>query len=163
MCMASQRRERNGGMVVFRSDVAGIGLRLLPWVRPSSNLTLMRGTREWDGSVEHDHGERKLGGAPTRARRRRTWIVAVCNSSSVLNPKTCHVIICIAHHSCVSENFDMHSLKQVYFYAYMCWILWMNRVHNLCFELDFKNPNFQHFNSTLENLIQNLSTFWGWA
>ena len=36
-----------------------------------------------------------------------------------LNPKICHVIICIAHHYCVSENFDMHSLKQVYFYAYV--------------------------------------------
>jgi len=43
-----------------------------------------------------------------------------CNTSGVLNPKICHVIICIAHHFGVSENFDMHSLKQVYFYDYMC-------------------------------------------
>ena len=43
-----------------------------------------------------------------------------CNTSGVLNPKICHVIICIAHHFCVSENFDMHSLKQVYFYDDMC-------------------------------------------
>ena len=42
-----------------------------------------------------------------------------CNTSGVLNTKICHVIICIAHHPCVSENFDMHSLKQVYFYV-MC-------------------------------------------
>ena len=39
------------------------------------------------------------------------------NTSGVLNTKICHVIICIAHHFCVSENFDMHSLKQVYFYV----------------------------------------------
>ena len=43
-----------------------------------------------------------------------------CNTSGVLNTKICHVIICIAHHSCASENFDMHSLKQVDFYDYMC-------------------------------------------
>ena len=42
------------------------------------------------------------------------------NTSGVLNPKICHVNICIAHHFCVSENFIMHSLKQVYFYVYMC-------------------------------------------
>ena len=42
------------------------------------------------------------------------------NTSGVLNPKICHVIICIAHHFGVSENFDMHSLKQVYFYDDMC-------------------------------------------
>ena len=43
-----------------------------------------------------------------------------CNTSGVFNPKICRVIICIAYHLCVSENFDMHSLKQVYFYDYMC-------------------------------------------
>ena len=39
----------------------------------------------------------------------------------------------------------------------------MNQVQNLSIELEFQNPNFQHLNSALENLIQNLSTFWGWA
>ena len=48
------------------------------------------------------------------------WTEVQCNTSGVLNPKICHVIICIAHHFGVSENFDMHSLKQVYFYDYMC-------------------------------------------
>ena len=41
----------------------------------------------------------------------------ICNTSGVLNTKTRHAIICIAHHSCVSENFDMHTLKQVYLYV----------------------------------------------
>ena len=43
------------------------------------------------------------------------WRTHKCNTTGVLNTKTCHVIICIAHHSCVSENFGMHPLKQVYF------------------------------------------------
>ena len=52
-----------------------------------------------------------------------TWFklfTGTCNTSGVLNTKIWHVIICIANHSCVGENFDMHSLKQVYFYGYMC-------------------------------------------
>ena len=66
-----------------------------------------------------------------------------CNTSGVLNTKICHGIICIAHHSCVSENLDMHSLKQVYFYDYICVDLYgMNQVHNFSIKLEFQNPNF---------------------
>ena len=54
----------------------------------------------------------------------RTQDDTQCNTSGVLNTKIRHVIICIAHHSCVSENFDMHPLKQVYFYVYMCCLVW---------------------------------------
>ena len=69
----------------------------------------------------------------------------VCNTSGVLNPKRCHVIICIAHHLYVSENFDMHSLKQVYF-KIICVVLYgMKQVQDPCTELEFQNPNFQHF------------------
>ena len=53
----------------------------------------------------------------TKDARQSTKRYAHCNTSGVLNTKTCHVIICIAHHSCVSENFDMHTLKQVYLYV----------------------------------------------
>ena len=63
-----------------------------------------------------------------------------CNTSGVSNPKICHVIICIAHHFGVSENFDMHSLKQVYFYDYMCDLYGMNQVHNFSVKLEFRKP-----------------------
>ena len=58
------------------------------------------------------------GGLPEPVQRWRVVVAALealCNTSGVLNPKICHAIICIAHHFGVSENFDMHSLKQVYF------------------------------------------------
>ena len=40
VCMEARRCEHNGGTVAFCSNEAYIGLRLLPRVRPSSNLTL---------------------------------------------------------------------------------------------------------------------------
>ena len=60
-----------------------------------------------------------------------------CNTSGVLNTKTCHVIICIAHHFCVSENFDMHPLKQVYFYVICVDLYGLNQVQNLSIDLEF--------------------------
>ena len=60
-----------------------------------------------------------------------------CNTYGVLNPKTCHVIICIAHHFCVSENFDMHPLKQVYFYVICVDLYGLNQVQNFSIELEF--------------------------
>ena len=99
----------------------------------------------------------------TRSILRRQELHHWCNTPGVLNPKICHVIICIAHHFCVSENFDMHSLKQVYFYDDMCWLVWMNQFQNLCIELEFQNPNFQHLILPWKNLIQNLSIIWGWT
>ena len=39
-CIVARWHERNGGIAAFHSNEAGIGLRLLPRARPSSNLTL---------------------------------------------------------------------------------------------------------------------------
>ena len=60
-----------------------------------------------------------------------------CNTPDVLNTKTCHVIICIAHHFGVNGNFDMYPLKQVYFYVICVDLCGLNQVQNLCIELDF--------------------------
>ena len=66
-------------------------------------------------------GSERIDSNPSRSHSSSSVLqVMLCNTSGVLNPKRCHVIICIAHHLCVSENFDMHSLKQVCFYDYMC-------------------------------------------
>ena len=62
-----------------------------------------------------------------------------CNTSGVLNPKICHVIICIIHHFGVSENFDMHSLKQVYFYDNMCWLVWVKSCSKPLYWIRFQN------------------------
>ena len=61
--MATRRREHDGGVVAFHSDEAGIGFKLLPQARTSSNLTLTREERRHKGSGEHGHGELDLGGA----------------------------------------------------------------------------------------------------
>ena len=63
-----------------------------------------------------------------------------CNTSGVLNTKTCHVIICVVHHFGVSENFEMHSLKQVYFYVICVDSYEMNQFQNIYVELDFRKP-----------------------
>ena len=63
-----------------------------------------------------------------------------CNTSGVLNTKICHVIICISHHFCVSENFDMHPLKQVYLYVICVDLCGLNQVQNFCIGLDFRKP-----------------------
>ena len=55
-------------------------------------------------------------------------LVPFCNTSGVLNTKTCHVIICIAPHFCISENFDMHILKQVYLYVICVDLYGLNQV-----------------------------------
>ena len=80
------------------------------------------------------------------------WLLddMICNTSGVLNPKICHVIICIVHHCYVNENFDMHSLKQVYFYDNMCWLVWVKSCSKPLYWIGFQNPNFQHLNSTLQ-------------
>ena len=89
------------------------------------------------------------------------YIVHHCNTSGVVNTKTCHVIICIAHHSCVSENFDMHTLKQVYFYVICDDLCGLNQVQNFCIGLDFQKTLNLVFKFTLENPFKNLSKFWG--
>ena len=61
----------------------------------------------------------------------------------------------------LSENFDMHSLKQVYIYVYMCCLVWNESSSKLCIELDFRKNLISAFKFTLENPIQNLGTFWG--
>ena len=38
----------------------------------------------------------------------------------------------------LSENLDMHSLKQVYLYGYMCWLVWNESSSKLCIDLDFQ-------------------------
>ena len=53
-----------------------------------------------------------------------------CNTLGVLNTKTCHVIICIAHHLCVSKNFDMHTLKQAYLYVVCVELYCLNQVQS---------------------------------
>ena len=63
-----------------------------------------------------------------------------CITSGVLNPKTCHVIICIEHHFGVRKNFDMHSLKQVYFHVICVDLYGMNQLQNICVDLDFRKP-----------------------
>ena len=61
-----------------------------------------------------------------------------CNTSGVLNTKTCHVVICIAHHSCVSENFDMYTLKQVYLYVVCVELYCLNQVQKFVWIRIFK-------------------------
>ena len=63
-----------------------------------------------------------------------------CNTSGVLNTKTCHVIICIAKHLAFSENFDMLTLKQVYFMIICVDLYGLNQVQNNCIELNFRKP-----------------------
>ena len=73
-----------------------------------------------------------------------------CNTSGVLNTKTYHVIICIAHHFGVSENFYMHTLKQVYLYVYVLTCMVESSSKSLyCFGIS-ENPDFQYLNSTLK-------------
>ena len=38
------------------------------------------------------------------------------------------------------ENFDMHSLKQVYFYVICVDLYGVNQFQNICVELDFRKP-----------------------
>ena len=54
------------------------------------------------------------------------------------------------------ENFDMHSLKQVYIYVMSVALYDLDRVLS-CVDLDFWKPQFPAISFTLENLIQNLN------
>ena len=76
-----------------------------------------------------------------------------CNTPGVLNTKTCHVIICIVHHFMISENFDMHSLKQVYIYGYMCWLVWFESGSKSLYYFEFPKTLISAFKFTLENPI----------
>ena len=59
-----------------------------------------------------------------------------------------------------SENLDMHSLKQVYFYVVCVELYCLNQVQRIVLNWISENPDFQH-SFTPKNLIQNRSTFWG--
>ena len=69
--MAAKWRERNGGTVVFRSNEADIGLRLLPRARPSSNLTLTSRSAQGREPSMHNHGGVRGGGALSAMARRQ--------------------------------------------------------------------------------------------
>ena len=71
-------------------------------------------------------------------------LVPFCNTSGVLNTKTCHVIICIAKYlALVKFFFDMHSLKQVYLYVECVDLYYLNRVLKVVLNWISENPDFQ--------------------
>ena len=50
-----------------------------------------------------------------------------------------------------SENFDMHTLKQVYLYVVCVELYCLNQVQKFCLDLNFQeNPDFQYLNPTLK-------------
>ena len=61
-CMTARWHERNVSTAAFRSDEADIGLRFLPRVRPSSNLTLMSRSARGRELGMHSHGSMHGGG-----------------------------------------------------------------------------------------------------
>ena len=61
------------------------------------------------------------------------------------------------------ENFDMHSLKQVYIYDMSVALNGFNWVQSFVWIRISENPDFSAFKFALENPFKNLSTFWGWA
>ena len=86
-CILARRHKRNVSTAVFRFDRDDIGLRLLPRVRPSSNLTIM--SRSAQGRKPSMHslgggygGDALSDGATTVTARRplpwlglRQWVV----------------------------------------------------------------------------------------
>ena len=61
----------------------------------------------------------------------------------------------------LGEKFDMHSLKQVYFYVECVDLYCLNQVLKVVLNWISENPDFQQLVLPQKNLIQNQSTFWG--
>ena len=60
----------------------------------------------------------------------------------------------------ISENFDMHSLKQVYLYVICVALYGLIQVQSFV-GFEFSKTLNSAFKFALENPFQNLSTFWG--